>query len=90
VFSPNNDDVDVLKMREMAVAIARSNVQIIGLTTMGKLSQLPILDVGDVDFLNVLMSKEGNRSDFVFQLDEIKKCYFVGGDHCQMTAGSAD
>ena len=79
IFSPNNDDVDVLRMREMALDIARSNVKIIGLTTMGKLSEFPILDVGDVNFLNVLMSKEGKKSDFVFQLDEIKGfCLPVG------------
>ena len=90
VFLPDNDDVDVLKMREIASKIARSDVDIIFLTTMGKLCEFPFLDVGDVDFLNVLMKKEGRRSEFVFQFDENRKCYFVGGDHRQMIEGGAD
>ena len=81
VFSINNDCVDIWKMRDIANKFKISNVQIMHLTSMGKLCEFPFLDVDDVDFLNVLLEKEGNRSEFVFHVDENEKSYLISGDH---------
>ena len=81
VFSINNDGVDIWKMRDIANKFEISHVQVMYLTSMGKLCEFPFLDVDDVDFLNVLLEKEGNRSEFVFHVDENEKSYLISGDH---------
>ena len=69
--------VDIWKMRDIANKFEISNVQIMHLTSMGKLCEFPFLDVDDVDFLNVLLEKGGNRSEFVFHVDEEEKSYLI-------------
>ena len=81
VHSIHNDGIDIWKLRDIANKFEISNVQIMHLTSMGKLCEFPFLDVDDVDFLNVLLEKGGNRSAFVFHVDEEEKSYLISGDH---------